>query len=331
MNDSGILRLFKNVISLKFNQNILIFGFFLLISSLFWFLNALSNTYSTEISIPIEYSNSPENKLIAEVQANEIRIKITAVGYRIINYKTTSIDPVIISLARYKPKPVDPSKSKRFFILAQSLKDEIMNAVGRNLNISIIGPDSLIFTMDEVITKKLPVRKNFDIGFKKQFMLKNDISISPDTIVVKGVKSLLDTLSEVVTKYDKLIDIDGNQIYEIDLMNIPGTEFSSNRVSCNIEVEEFTEMKYELPIEVINVPDQLRIKIYPANVTITVNVGFSRYQSIYREQFRLITDYKEADDSQVSRLRVKIAKAPEHISSMRVYPQSVDFIIEKND
>jgi len=324
-------RLFKRVKSLKLNQNILIFGFFLLISFLFWFLNALSNIYNTEISIPIEYSNSPENKLIAEVQATTIKIKITAVGYRIINYKTTSIDPVIISLSRYKPKSVEGTNNKKFFILSQSLKEEIMNAVGKDLNVSIIGPDSLIFSMDEVITKKLPVLKNFTVGFKKQFMLKNDISLSPDSVLVKGVKSLLDTLSEVFTKYDKLTDLDASQIYEIDLINIPGIEFSSNRVHCNIEVEEFTEMKYELPIEVINLPDQLKIKIYPANATIAVNVGFSRYQTIYRDQFRLIADYKEAGDSQVSRLRVKVAKAPENISTIRIYPQSVDFIIEKND
>ncbi len=331
MNGFKFNQVFKNIRSVKLNQNIIIFVFFLLISSLFWFFNALSKEYNTEIIVPVQYINSPENKLIAEDQANEIKIKITALGYRIINYKTTSIEPVIINLKKHKPKLVEGAKNKKFFILTQSLKDEIINTIGKELNISIIGPDSLIFNMDEVITKKLQVRKNFEIEFKKQFMLKNPITIMPDSINVKGVKSKLDTISEIYTVFEKYIDIDGPQTFEIDLIKIPGTEFSSSRVSCNVEAEEFTEMKYELPIEVINAPEKLKIKIFPTNATIAFNVGFSRYQSIYKEQFRLIVDYKEAGDSKISRLRVKIAKSPDHISSIRIYPQSVDYIIEKND
>jgi len=317
--------------TLKLNPNLLIFGFFLLIAFLFWFLNALSKEYVTEISIPINYINFPENKLVADSKTSRIKVRITAYGYRIFNYKTTKIEPIIINLRQHKPKPINNSNNKKYYILSQTIKDEISDRIGRDLDVSIIEPDSLIFNMDEVISKKVPVRKNFEVGFKKQFMLKDNILIFPDSIKVKGVKSLLDTITGIYTLIKKFTELDGNHSFDIGLIEIPGTEFSSKSVNLNIDVEEFTEQQYELPIELVNVPEKLRIKLYPTIAKISFNIGFSRFHSIYKEQFRVIADYKEAGDYQNSRLRLKVVKSPEHVSAIRIYPKTVDYIIENND
>ncbi len=323
--------LFRKKTSVKISPNLLIFLFFLLLSALLWFINALNKEYTTEIIIPVEFINSPENNLLAEDGAKQIKVKITALGYRVINYKTRFIVPILINLKQYPPKKIEDNLSRRFFIKTQMLKDEISALIGRDLEIKSIGPDSLIFSMDQVITKKLPVRKNFELICKKQFILKNEVRLIPDSIIVKGVKSMLDTVNSVYTIYDKYTGLDDLYTFDIDLLKIKGTEFSVKSVTCIADVEEYSEITYELPIEVINLPVEQQIKIFPTNAKISFNVGFSRYQSIFSKQFSLVVDYKEAANSKISMLKVNLARSPDNISSVRIYPKSVDYIIEKND
>jgi len=316
---------------IKFNQNILIFGFFLIISFLFWFFNSLSNEYDTELTIPIEYTHISDNKLVPDAQSNELKVKITAIGYKIVNYKTSSFDSVIVDLNRFKPKLVLGLTNRKYYILTQRVKEQLVNSLGSEVKLNVITPDTLFFVVDELISKKLPVRRNFDMVFKKQFLLKNNIVIKPDSITVKGVKSMLDTINELQTAFYKFTDLDGEHNFELGLIKIPGLDYLSKTVNCRIEAEEFTEQNFELPVEVINAPEKIQIKIFPTNAKISANIGFSRYRSIYKDQFRLIVDFKEAGESEVSRLRIKVAKSPDNISAVRIIPQSVEYIIENND
>ena len=331
MNGNFIQYINQKLKSIKLNQNLLVFGFFLLISSLFWFFNALNKEYYADIQVPITYTNLPENKLVAGTLAGQVNVKITAFGHEVMNYKTTAIKSAIINLNQHSLHTIPGTDDSRFYILTSTIKEEIANVFGPDVEIKKIEPDSLIFKLEEVISKKVPVVSNLKIGFKKQFMLKEKVALFPDSVIIKGVKSYLDSVSYVLTDSMTLNEVDDSLNFMVNLMPLEGTEIRPQMVNCIISVEKFTELNYNSPIKVINVPEGYSVKLFPAVAKITCNVSFSKYQLIYQEQFNLVADFSESEKDNNARLRIRLENEPEHVSNVRLYPKAVDYIIEKND
>lgn len=331
MNGEFIQRIIKHLKSIKLNQNFLVFGFFLLISSFFWFLNALNKEYYADITVPVTYTNLPENKLVAGPLAKQLNVKITAYGHQVMNYKTTSINSAIINLSKHSLHLIAGEKDKRYYILTSTIKDEVANVLGPDVDIKKIEPDSLIFKLEDVVAKRVPVVSRLQIIFEKQFMMKEGVFFEPDTVTIKGVKSSLDTIEFIATDSLKVNGVEDSVNLMVELENIPGTEITPQMVNCKIPVEKFTELNYNLPISVVNVPNGYSVKLFPATAKVTCNVGFSKYQSIFKEQFSLVADFAGFQEAVDSRLRIKLGRKPEHISNVRIHPQAIDYIIEKND
>jgi len=331
LNGNFIQQLIQKLKSIKLNQNLLVFGFFLLISSLFWFFNALNKEYYADIQVPITYTNLPENKLVAGPLAGQVNVKITAYGHEVMNYKTTAIKSAVINLSQHSLHLVSLSEANRFYILTSTIKEEIAAVLGPEVEINKIEPDSLILKLEEVISKKVPVISNLQIDFKKQFMLKEEVVLFPDSVKIKGVKSELDSISFVLTDSLTAHEVDDSMNFMVNVLPIVGTEITPQMVNCIVQVEKFTELSYNIPIKVINVPKSYSVKLFPAVAKITCNVSFSNYQSIYQEQFNLVADYTEIENDNNARLRIRLESKPENISNIRLYPKAVDYIVEKND
>ncbi|NJO90025.1 MAG: hypothetical protein HC831_14565 [Chloroflexia bacterium] len=162
-------------------------------------------------------------------------------------------------------------------------------------------------------------------------MMKESIIINPDTIKIRGVKSSLDTIRFVLTDSLRLNEVGDSVNVMANLAKLPGIELTPQMVNCIIPVEKFTELNFNLPIKSVNVPKGYSVKLFPSTAKITCNVGFSKYQSVYREQFSLIADMTGFEKNAGSRLRIRLSSKPEYISNIRIHPQSIDYIIEKND
>jgi hypothetical protein len=331
LNGDFIQRIIDYLKSIKLNQNILVFGFFLLISSFFWFLNALNKEYYADITVPVTYNNLPENKLVAGPLAKKLNVKITAFGHEVMNYKTSSINSAEIDLSKHSLHLIPGGEEKRYYILTSTIKEDVAHVLGPDVEIKKIEPDSLIFTLEDVVTKKVPVVSHMQIEFEKQFMMKKKVFLKPDSVTIKGVKSSLDTISFIATDSVKLEGVEDSVNIMVELATIPGTEITPQMVNCLVPVEKFTELNFELPIGVVNVPKGYSVKLFPASAKVTCNVGFSKYQSIFKEQFSLVADLAGFKEAVNSRLRIKLVRKPEHISNVRIHPQAIDYIIEKND
>jgi hypothetical protein len=326
-----IKRAIRRLRSIKFNQNLIVFSFFLLVSAVFWFFNALNREYYTDLTIPVKYVNLPENKLPVGSTKDYVKVNISAYGYQVMDYKASTINPVIIDMKQTMLQSLSRDKNKRFFILTSTIRDDISKILGPNFRINSISPDTLYIDLLRVLTKKLPVKRNFSLEFRKQFALSDSIEFNPDTVIIKGPESILDTVHAIYTQETSFRDLHDSSWFEIPLQEIRGTQLSHNMVNCRIAVEEFTELEFKLPVFILNEPIGYSVKLFPSEIRLLFNVGFSKYKNITPDQFKLTVDYFELEKAGNSRVIIKIDQKPEHISSIRLIPQSVDFIIEKND
>ena len=90
MNDSNIFRFWKKVGNFLFrvvNKEFLIFLFFLLLSSTFWLLITLNETYEQEIVIPVHLVDVPKNVVLTSDTTMNVRVTVRDKGYTLLTYK----------------------------------------------------------------------------------------------------------------------------------------------------------------------------------------------------------------------------------------------------
>ena len=315
---------------IKLNPNSFIFFFFLLVSAIFWFFNALNKDYIATIKVPVKFLNFPENKLVADEFIDHVNVKIAANGYSFLKYKSSAFNEAVINLKLHSIYQVSETDVKRFYLLTSTIKNEIANLLDGNTEIKNINPDSIVFDLDEVIKKKVPVVMNFSINYRKQFMLKDKITLTPDSIFIRGVHSVLDTINFVNTATIVREDVHDSLEFGIGLEKITGVGFSKSMVKCGIPVEEFAELSFVLPIYVINQPENLKLKLFPSEAKVVCNVGFSHYRKVFKQQFGFSVNYSDVKNNP-DRIKLNLDKFPENVSSIRYYPISVEYLVEEND
>jgi len=320
----------KKIRRVKLNPNSFTFFFFLLVSAIFWFFNALNKDYVATIKVPLKFLNFPENKLVAGDFLDHVDVRVSASGYSFLKYNSASFDEAEINLKLYSIHKIPETKGKKFYLLTSTIENEIVSLLNEEMEIRNIEPDSIVFELDEVIKKKVPINRNFLINYRRQYMLNGNIDIMPDSIFIKGVQSVLDTINSVNTQTKVYNDVYDSLEFNIELDKISGVWLSKEIIKCVVPVEEFAELSFVLPIEIENKPENLNLKLFPSEAKVICNVGFSQYRQVFKQQFRFTVDYHHIKNNP-DRIKLNLDKFPENVSSVRYYPISVEYLVEEND
>ncbi len=99
-------------------------------------------------------------------------------------------------------------------------------------------------------------------------------------------------------------------------------------MDCAIELEKYTEVQLNIPIEVLSLPDTLLMQTFPSRIKFTCNVGLSKYDWVNNNLFRAVVDYSTVDE-QKKELVVSIQNIPSFLINYDYYPKTVEFLISR--
>lgn len=317
---------------IHFDYRVFIFLFFLIISTIFWFLNALSKNYTTSIAYPIRYKQLPKDKMLIGALPSHISLHVNAYGFSLLRFNLSkSLSPVNFDLKRLPKKYINKDSSK-FYIRTDFAGQLLSEQFKTDISIRSVTPDSILFHFAKISHKTVVVVPNIDLDFQKQYILKSKIELNPDSIGIKGPTNLLEEIDTIHTRYYKFSAINDNIETKLQLDSIPGIQFQQNEINIKIPVEKYTEAQVRIPIEVINAPKNNAIKMFPNFVTIKYFVGLSKYELVTSRDFRAVVDFKELTESETEKAPVEIVKQSKLIvpQSMKYYPRKTEYIIEKN-
>jgi YbbR domain-containing protein len=168
---------------------------------------------------------------------------------------------------------------------------------------------------------------NIKTEFKPQFYQNGEITTQPDSIQLTGPASMLDTIQSLNTEKLEIKNIDSDIERTAKILHPENTNINEEKVFVQIPVERFTEKEITVPVQVKNKPQDLNIKLFPAQVKISFLVGLNKYENITAADFNVYVDYNEADyDTEM--LEIKIESKPSFIQMLRISPQAVEFLIE---
>jgi YbbR domain-containing protein len=313
----------------KLNQKVLTFLFFLALASLFWLLNTLDHTYTTNINYPIRYIHQMPNKEMVGNIPDELNLVVNGQGYALLRSIFTSNQHPVVFKVMSLPFNEISKDSGTYFILTKQLKEAIQVQFGNEITISYINPDTLYFTFSPITHKKLPVEPNVNLAFEQQYMQAGNVYTRPDSVMISGPQAVLDTIKQLKTQFQNFSNVNKSFSTDIKLQSLGKAILQQNTVKIFVPVDKYTEAQVSVPIKAINIPDSFHIKTFPANVTVSFDVTLHNYKRVSPKLFRAVVDYKSLDKSLNNKLKINLERQPTFVKNVIFRPKSIDFIIEK--
>jgi YbbR domain-containing protein len=185
--------------------------------------------------------------------------------------------------------------------------------------------------LSETVKKNLSVKPELLLQFEKGFFPKSEMLIEPGEVTVSGPKALVDTMQYVYTRTKVFKKLKDTLKASIELQSVNQLRYSVSEVNIVQVIERYTEASIAIPVEPVNLPDGLTMKVFPGTATINCLVPVSDYEKLQPYMFRAIVDYNSVKDviDYQAKARVTILRTPDYVIDVKINPKNVDFIIEK--
>ena len=297
------------------------FLFFLLLSFTFWTSTKLSNTYIVEESFSIIWINTP-NGIIPSSENQQMNVSISASGIEILIYRLIN-KSINISLSQAdfsREKGLVDLRGQEFFIQKQFFE---------NTKLNILNPLFLEFKFSRLEEKVFTVVPQIEINLRAGYLIDSSLKVTPDSILVRGPKSILDTLNSIQSESIIADDLYENFRKKVSLRSIPEIQLSESKVTVEVAVSRYTEKEFLLNIEVINLPLGTRVKLFPPKAKVRVTLPLSVLRTIKASDFNLVVDYNNIFKDAEKKLDLIMIRRPSSVKKVILEPKKVNYLIRK--
>lgn len=297
------------------------FLFFLLLSFTFWTSTKLSNTYIVEESFSIIWINIP-NGIIPSSENQQMNVSISASGIEILIYRLIN-KSINISLSQAdfsREKGLVDLRGQEFFIQKQFFE---------NTKLNILNPLFLEFKFSRLEEKVFTVVPQIEINLRAGYLIDSSLKVTPDSILVRGPKSILDTLNTIQSESIIADDLYENFRKKVSLRSIPEIQLSESKVTVEVAVSRYTEKEFLLNVEVINLPLGTRVKLFPPKAKVRVTLPLSVLRTIKASDFNLVVDYNNIFKDAEKKLDLIMIRRPSSVKKVILEPKKVNYLIRK--
>ncbi len=321
----------------RIRQRYLVFLFFILLSAIGWFFLMLGETSVAYINYPIRYTDLPRNKILSQTPPDKLRLQVRADGYTILYNKIKLKRPLSYNVSAFQLYSLSLD-SLSVYTLTRYALDSLtyeLNRKNTDLQILDIYPDTLTFNFASVKKRKLPIavriRYNPDL-FKRQYTFNGKPYCNPDSIIVTGPASLLDTLRFVYTTPLNLSNLSDTVVKKAGIEPVNDrVTIKTSRVEVTVPVDEFTEAEVDVPVVKLNVPDTILFKTFPDHVSVKYQVTMSNYDRVSPELFNLYIDYSRIRVGEMQKLPIQSDPLPSYLHNVKFSHNNVEYLIEKKN
>ena len=164
---------------------------------------------------------------------------------------------------KYPEKIIIPSKYKLKFL-------------------EIIHPRKIKISLDDYSTKIVPVKSNLNFDILPGHTQIGPLQIYPNEIEIAGPREDIGKINFIETKFDTLIKVKNIVNVDIDLVSLGRLiEYSVNKVNIKVDFQEISErIISDIPVDVINIPADIRVFPSPQTVSLTIVGGFKRISKV---------------------------------------------------
>lgn len=319
-----IINMVRNFLFSSANREFLTFFFFLVLSSIFWLMTALNETYEREVSVPAYLVNVPKNVVITSDMEDTVRVTVRDKGFALLAYiYGEGVRPININFQSFVTR-----QSGYGVVPSQELMKMINQRFSGASKVVQVKPDRLDFYYNYGQSRQVPVKMAGIVVPGKSFYLART-RFWPETVTVYGSKQTLDSLRYVKTVPINITNFNDTVVKTVALEKIKGVKIVPNTVRIGLYPDILTEETIEVPVTAVNMPEGKVLRSFPQRVTVNFIVGASMFRSISSDQFAVVVDYNELIEHPADKCNIHLRQCPQGVRNARLQMTQVDYLIEE--
>ncbi|GIM57094.1 hypothetical protein CAPN006_14870 [Capnocytophaga canimorsus] len=285
-----------------------------------WVLAKLSKTTRKELTVAINVTNVPDDLFLIDNQSNHIKLLAEGTGFSLLNFQNKKVTEILNFQDLKKI-------GKNAYQLTENIGGKLKSKYLSEFKIQSTYSDSIFLTLEPRFTKKIPVKVHSQLNFEKEFQLR-EFQLQPDSVLVTGVKSVLDTITQINLQIHKKKSINETFEQSFTLKNSDSVHYLTPKVKVKTIVEKVSERILQVPIYVINAPENTQVKVFPTQVSVLCVGNFETLKELNPANVRVEADYENKNE-QGSSLYLKVKTEIKGIKFSFLKENKVDFLIRK--
>lgn len=314
----------KNITTRLPKRKLNVFLICLICSFLAWSVSKLSETHTDATSFALDFTNVPDSLVLDKDFGKNVELRVRASGFQFLGlqFGNRRLD---ISLNGVRQGPAG------YFLPRHLFLSQIERQLPGSVELMEVNGDTLYVAFMKLQTKKVPVVGNITIDLGQNHLLEGRIHLIPDSIVLSGPASELDSINRLETLPVSLRSITESIDMTVGIKGPDGvryTSLSDSTVRLTAEVFRFSEKIVQVPVTVINLPEGTEIKTFPASIPVLCKARIENLKALDPGDFRLTADYSSLKQSQ-SYLQVSLEQKPEEAHSAQLLEERIEFILKR--
>ena len=290
----------------------------IIIASVFWTMQKLSSNYSFSQIYTVRYS-IPDGKVFKKPPVSTIEVTLVGLGWDIVTKSTKNIGDKI---------EVELSSDNSQLIPSSAIAEKINALLGSDeISVSQIKPANISIFLEDQAMKKVPVVSNLNIEYMQGFYIKNQVHFVPDSVVITGSYQMIKQIDKWNTEILNINNLNRNIVDMPIKLEAPKTDMirlDHNIVRLNLEVEEYTEKSFVVPVVVKNADS--KTVIIPDQVKVKCVVGLSKYDILTEDDIELYVNLDESLTHQNSNIApISISRLPDFVRNIYYQPVSAKY------
>ena len=296
------------------------FLFFLLFSFVLWFIAKFSKEYTEIISLEMALENIPAT-IIPNIQSPpKIEFTLKASGFQFLYYQ------FLDNRLKINVQDANFESGRATLPIAAQFQNLQGQLLGETEIINYF-PAIIEFDYQEQSAKRLALLSP-DFKMALGYTI-TSIQFEPDSIDVIGPKDKIKAIKSIQPNYESKDLIKASFESQLNVSsNDPLITLSENTVSIKVDVDRFSEAKYQLPIEMINVPSGVVFKFFPSQVSLTFSAPLNTLRDISPEDFKIGADYNQLSENNKS-VKLKVFSSPKGTTNLRIEPKEVQYLMRQ--
>lgn len=306
-------------------RKVKVFLLFLLCSTLAWLVNNLSRTFVSTTTFALEYTDPPLDFLLVKSPKKSIDVRLKALGFQFMGFEIRK-QHLNIDLSNIS------AKGDSYYIEPNVLKKQIMDQLSKNMELVYMEDDTVYLHLIKLVSKEIPVLPRTRVDLATNYMLADGVSLDPKKVTLRGPKNEIDTITSIATSPMELKDVSADFSMSVPLRLPSGLKKSNidpSSVVLSGTVFRFSEKVFSVPVELINVPDGVRVRMFPDRVDILCQGKLSEFKTIGIADFRVVGDFNAVSVGTQNRLPIALDSFPKGLSRAILQKKEIEFILRR--
>ena len=302
-------------------RSVLLYLFFVLISAIFWGFLTFNNSINVDVEVPVVITGIPQNVRFLNNIPDTITVNVNDRGTSFIKYMFWETPKLELRFGDYS------DGISQFRVDASNMRKLVSRLLNRNPSTLTILPESITAKFTDLPGKLVPVVLDIEVNPAMLYAQNGVIERSADSVVVYGDKASLQEITEVYTYHVKLNDLTDTLHRRVTVSPIKGVVIEPRYIDIMVPIEKMITHTQRIPVSVRNVPNGIRVIVFPSSVDVSFRAPMSAARN-HNDEITAVVDYNSIVPGN-RKVAIGVGESPGSYQDVRLALDSVEYMIEK--